>query len=86
MAATLISRVGAVAATFRKATIHKVIGLAIDGSARQSATTAPTISAGTGVPTEASPNGSIYTRTDASGAAAAIYAMIGGTWTAIDGS
>lgn len=56
---------------------------------RQTATTAdasvPTITSGSGVPSAAEPNGSIYLRTDASTAALSIYSRIGGSWVAIDG-
>ena len=57
---------------------------------RQTATTAdssvPTVTSGTGAPSAAEANGSIYLRTDASSAAEAIYSRIGGSWVAIDGS
>ena len=69
---------------YRKPLAAKGIGV------RQAATTAdasvPTITSGTGAPTSTEPDGSLFMRTDASGAAAALYMMIGSSWTAIDGS
>ena len=48
--------------------------------------TSPTITSGSGAPTAVEPNGSIYLRTNATNADDAIYAMIGSSWTAIDGA
>ena len=64
------------------------VGVGVRGSSTEADSTVPTITSGAGEPavTHAEPNGSLYMRTDASGAAAAVYAMIGGSWTAIDGS
>ncbi len=57
---------------------------------RQTATTAdssvPTITSGSGAPSAAEPNGSIYLRTDASNADESMYSRIGGSWVAIDGA
>ena len=51
---------------------------------RQTATTAdasvPTVTSGSGAPSAAEPNGSIYLRTDASNADTSIYSRIGGSW------
>ena len=57
---------------------------------RQTATTAdsdvPTITSGSGAPSAAEPNGSIYLRTNAGDADQSIYSRIGGAWVAIDGA
>ena len=63
---------------YRKPLASKGVGI------RGSAT--PTITSGTGVPATTEPNGSVFMRTDASGAAAALYMRIGGSWVALDGS
>lgn len=56
-------------------------------SATEADADTPTVTSGTGVPAATTePNGSIFLRTDASGAAAALYMRIGGSWVAIDGS
>lgn len=80
MAATLISRASAVAEQFRKAVSATALVLAPDGVSRFDATTAPTITAGAGAPTEASPDGSVYLRTDG-GIGTSTYQRISGTWT-----
>tara|TARA_R100001244_G_C5148364_1_gene129223 strand:- start:710 stop:952 length:243 start_codon:yes stop_codon:yes gene_type:complete len=57
---------------------------------RQTATTVdssvPTITSGTGAPSAAEPNGSLYMRTNASTADDALYSRIGGSWVALDGA
>ena len=62
------------------------LGLGVRQAATTVDTSVPTITSGTGVPSSTEPNGSVFMRTDASGAAAALYMMIGSSWTAIDGS
>ena len=63
-----------------------VHGVAIKVSASQAPLSAPTVTAGPGVPSATEPNGSIYLRTDAANADQAIYARVGGSWVAIDGA
>ncbi len=57
---------------------------------RQTATTVdasvPTITSGSGVPSAAEPNGSLYLRTDGSTAALVLYSRISGTWTPLVGT
>ena len=52
---------------------------------RASKTSGPFLSAGSGAPTKAAPNGSLYLRTDASDADDALYMRIGGAWAPILG-
>jgi len=86
MAATFISRIGAIASRFRKPVLVQALGLAPDGAARVAdPATIPTVSAGAGAPTEAAPDGSLYLRTDASAGTDAVYSRIGGSWVALDG-
>lgn len=58
------------------------VGLSVDGSERYQAADLPTISAGTGAPTEALPDASIYLREDAAGLDDFLYCRIGGAWLA----
>ena len=69
---------------YRKPLASKGVG--IRGSATEVDSATPTITSGTGVPATTEPNGSVFMRTDASGAAAALYMRIGGSWVALDGS
>ena len=86
MAATLVSRAYAEAQNLKSKFIAATgIALAIDGTARQDNTTAPTITAGTGAPTEAAPNGSLYLRTDGTDADDSVYVRAGGAWIAHKG-
>ena len=48
--------------------------------------TTPRITSGAGVPSQPWANGSIYLRSDASGADTSLYCRIGGLWVAIDGT
>lgn len=85
MAASLISRAADVARRIGGALSTTALALSPDGAARYNATSAPTITAGAGVPTEASPDGSIYTRTDGTGGAS-FYTRIAGAWVARSGA
>lgn len=86
MAATLISRASALAYNLKsKAIGAAALVLAIDGTARGDVTASPTITAGTGAPTEASPNGSLYLRTDGTDADDSVYIRAGGAWIAHKG-
>ena len=83
MAATLISRASAVAQNFKdRAVAVAAIVLAPDGVARGDVTTFPTISSGSGAPTEAAPDGSIYTDVDGTTADNTLYLRIAGAWVA----
>ena len=85
MAATLITRLGGVAQKFLKPLAVTALALSPDGSNRYNVTTAPTVSSGSGVPTEASPDGSVYFRIDASAGTDFVYARISGAWVALAG-
>jgi len=62
------------------------VGVGVRGSATEADTSTPTITSGTGDPTSTEPNGSLYMKTDAAAASAALWMMIGGSWVEIDGS
>jgi hypothetical protein len=72
-------------ANFLKGSIAAV-GLGVRPSATTAASSTPTITAGSGTPSAAEPNGSIYFRTDGANADQAIYARIGGSWVAMKGA
>jgi len=61
-------------------------GIGIRSSATELDSVTPTLTSGSGVPSATEPNGSIYTRTDASNADTAIYVRIGGSWVAMVGA
>ena len=61
------------------------VGVGVRTSATEDDASSPTIPAGSGAPSAAEPNGSVYLRTDASTAAESVYSRIGGSWVAIDG-
>lgn len=61
------------------------VGVGVRTSATEDDASSPTITAGSGAPSAAEPNGSVYLRTDASTAAESVYSRIGGSWVAIDG-
>lgn len=86
MAASLIARIAGVGAKFRKPLAATALALSADGAARYDVTTSPTVSIGAGAPTEASPNGSLYTRTDATNGDDAVYVRVAGAWVAILGA
>jgi len=76
---SLISRFGGIAQKFLKPIATR--GIAILPTARTAVDAAPTISAGTGAPTATEPISSLWLRTDAAGAEAALYISEGsGTW------
>ena len=72
------------AVRYRKAIASTKIGVRASATEADSATA--TITAGTGAPTAAVPNGSMYLRKNATNRDDAIYVRIGGAWTAIDGA
>ena len=61
-------------------------GVGIRTSATEVDSSTPTITSGSGVPSAAEPNGSIYMRTDASNADTSLYCRIGGSWVAMVGA
>ena len=61
------------------------VGVGVRTSATEDDASSPPITAGSGAPSAAEPNGSVYLRTDASTAAESVYSRIGGSWVAIDG-
>ena len=85
MAATLIGRAADVAQKLRKAISATAVVLLPDGAARSDVTTSPTITAGTGAPAEAAPDGSLYLRTDGTTGDNSLYMRIGGAWQAMAG-
>lgn len=68
---------------FRKAIAAVKIG--IRSTAIEADASTSLISSGTGAPTDADPNGSIYLRKDATDGDDAIYARVAGAWVAILG-
>lgn len=85
MAATLIQRLAGVASRFRKPVAATALALFADGDERQLVTAAPVISSGSGAPTEAATNGSLYLRTDGANADESLYQRVGGAWVPIFG-
>ena len=85
MAATLITRPGGLAARYLKPIATTVLAIFADGSTRQAADAAPTVTSGTGAPTEAANNGSVYLRTDGTTGDDSLYMRIAGAWIAIAG-
>lgn len=63
-----------------------LVGVAVKTSESQLPSDAPTVTAGSGVPSATEPNGSIYLRTNGANADQAIYARIGGAWVAMKGA
>ena len=61
------------------------VGLVVKSSASQLVTAAPTITSGTGAPSAAEPNGSLYMRTDGTDADDSLYVRAGGAWIAHKG-
>jgi hypothetical protein len=87
MAATIVTRAGQLAATYKgKAIQVAAIAFGLDGSARTAPSDMPTYSVGTGVPTAAAANGSVYVDEAGATAALALYIRIGGSWVAMDGA
>jgi len=66
---------------FRKALA--AVGVVVLSTARESVITAPLITSGTGAPTAADPNGSLYLRTDGSDGDDSLYMRIAGAWVAL---
>lgn len=79
----LVDRAGAVYENVRKACA--CVGLVVKGSADADVTAAPTLTSGTGAPSSAEPNGSVYLRTDGTNADDTIYVRAGGAWIAHKG-
>jgi len=87
MAATIVTRAGQLAATYKgKAIQVAAIAFGIDGSARTAPAAMPTYSVGTGVPTAAAANGSVYVDEAGATAALALYIRIGGSWVVMVGT
>lgn len=61
------------------------VGAVIKSSASQLVTAAPTITSGSGAPSAAEPNGSIYLRTNGTDADDTLYVRAGGAWIAHKG-
>lgn len=61
------------------------VGLVVKSSASQLVTAAPTITSGSGAPSAAEPNGSLYMRTDGTDADDSLYVRAGGAWIAHKG-
>jgi len=63
-----------------------MVGIGVATSIAEAESAVPTISSGSGAPSAAEPNGSLYMRTDASNADDALYSRIAGAWVALDGA
>ena len=63
-----------------------MVGIGVATSIAEAESAVPTISSGSGAPSAAEPNGSLYMRTDASNADDALYSRIVGAWVALDGA
>jgi hypothetical protein len=61
------------------------VGIVIKSSASQLVTAAPTLTNGTGVPTAAEPNGSIYVDVAGTDGDDTLYLRIAGAWVAFQG-
>jgi hypothetical protein len=64
----------------------RMVGVGVATSIAEAESAVPTISSGSGAPSAAEPNGSLYMRTDASNADDALYSRIAGAWVALDGA
>ena len=61
------------------------LGVGIMSTRSQAAADIPTITSGSGAPSSAPPDGSLYMRTDASDGDDALYSRISGAWVALKG-
>lgn len=62
------------------------VGFVVKSTATQLVTAAPTITSGSGAPSSAEPNGSMYLRTDATDGDDAVYSRVAGAWVPILGA
>jgi len=72
-----------IASKYRRAL--SAVGYQVKGSADEADTTSPTISSGSGAPSESEPNGSIYLRTGGA-VGTSVYVRVSGAWVAIVGT
>lgn len=72
-----------IANKFRRAL--SAVGYQIKGSADELDTTSPTLSSGSGAPSESEPNGSLYLRTGGA-VGTSVYVRVSGAWVAIVGT
>ena len=79
----LVDRIGDVYDNLRKACA--CVGVVVKTSARADVTASPTITSGTGAPSSAEPNGSMYMRTNGTNADDTLYLRAGGAWIACKG-
>ncbi len=86
MAASIITRAGRLAKSFYgKAIAVGALGLTVNGGSRTNPDSLIVLSAGTGAPTEAATNGSLYLRTDGTDGTDSVYVRIAGAWVALAG-
>lgn len=76
----MATNVSLFASRLRKA--FAAVGLGVRSSATQPDSTVPLITSGTGAPSAADPDGSIYLRRDGA-SATTVYVRVGGAWTAV---
>lgn len=62
------------------------VGYIVKTAAASDVTVSPTVTSGTGVPSDAEPNGSLYLRRDGANADQALYVRISGSWVAMKGA
>jgi len=87
MAASILTRAADIAWKVRKSVSAVSVVLFTDGDAFPADVTAlPNISAGTGAPTEAANDGSLYLRTNGTTGDNSLYMRIGGAWVALAGA
>lgn len=79
----LVDRIGAVFANIRKPTVG--VGFVVKSTADTLPTAAPTITTGSGAPSAAEPNGSLYLRTGGTDGDDSLYMRIAGSWKALQG-
>ena len=79
----LVDRIGAVYENVRKACA--CVGIVVKATADADVTASPTITSGTGAPSSAEPNGSMYMRTNGTNADDTLYLRAGGAWIACKG-
>jgi len=81
--AALADSIGKVYARISRPWVTLGIVVAADEAGVRSVTSSPTITSGTGVPTAAEPNGSIYMRTNGTDGDDSLYMRIAAAWVAL---
>jgi len=83
MADSVLSSVASVYANLRK--VFAATGYVVKVAAGDLVTASPIITSGSGAPSAAQPNGSLYLRTGGSNGDDSLYMRIGGAWKALQG-